>query len=255
MKLLIGLGNPGKSYDKTRHNAGFMVIDRLAERHGPAAPVKARFNAACTEVRMPGAGAKGGGAGGAAGEPVLLLKPTTYMNRSGAPVAEAINFYKLDPARDLLVIVDDVALPCGAIRLRPGGGPGGHNGLADIQRALGHDAYPRLRVGIDPSPEFMDQADYVLGRFTDPQWALVKPALDKAADACEVFVRDGLDAAMNRFNAPPSESAPHPRKPRPGANAGPAPSAPLDPTTFSQVGGPPAPPSAPARPSSPGPER
>lgn len=198
MKLIVGLGNPGREYDRTRHNAGFVALDRLAARVAPGATPRGRFNGAVVEA-------------GIGAEPCLLLKPATYMNRSGQSVAEAVNFYKLDPARDLLVISDDVALPSGAIRLRPGGGAGGHNGLSDIQRALGRDDYPRCRIGIDATPSFMDQADYVLGRFSDEQWALVDPAITKAADAAEMFVRRGLDAAMNTFNAPPP--APKPPKP------------------------------------------
>jgi PTH1 family peptidyl-tRNA hydrolase len=187
MKLIVGLGNPGREYEGTRHNAGFLAVDRLAARHAPGAPAKGRFHAAVVEARLEG-------------EPCLLMKPTNYMNRSGASVAEAVGFYKLVPASDVLVIVDDVALPSGTIRVRPGGGAGGHNGLADITRALGTQAWPRVRVGIDASPAFMDQADYVLGRFTDEQWGLVSPAIDRAARAAEVFVTRGLDAAMNQFN-------------------------------------------------------
>src|SRR5262252_4734629 len=141
MKLIVGLGNPGKDYDKTRHNAGYMVVYRLIARHAAGAPVKARFNAAAVEARLPG--------GGGADETCLLLKPTTYMNRSGQSIAEAVRFYKLDPASELMVILDDVALPSGTIRIRPGGGTGGHNGLEDIERLLGTDAYPRCRIGID----------------------------------------------------------------------------------------------------------
>lgn len=189
MKLIVGLGNPGRDYEGTRHNAGFMAVDRLASRHAAGAVARGRFHAAVVEARV-------------GDEPCLLMKPATYMNRSGAAVAEAVGFYKLQPASDLLVIVDDVALPCGTVRIRPGGGAGGHNGLTDVQRALGTQAWPRCRIGIDPAPEFMNQADYVLGRFSDEQWALVAPAIDRAADAAEVFVRTGLDAAMNRFNAP-----------------------------------------------------
>jgi peptidyl-tRNA hydrolase, PTH1 family len=195
MKLIVGLGNPGTTYENTRHNAGFMVVDRLAQRHAPGAPARARFNAATVEARIDG-------------EPCLLFKPMTYMNRSGLPVAEAVRFYKLDPAADLLVLVDDVALPCGAIRLRASGGAGGHNGLTDLQRALGAEAYPRCRIGIDPSPPFMDQADYVLGRFTPEQWALVDPALNRAADAAEMFIARGIEAAMNTFNAPAAPRQP-----------------------------------------------
>ena len=208
MKLIVGLGNPGTRYDSTRHNAGFMVIDRLLHRHAPGAAAKGRFSSAVFDAPI-------------ASEPCLLMKPATYMNRSGQPIAEAVRFYKLSPAADLIVLVDDVALPSGSIRLRPGGGAGGHNGLADIQQALGTDAWPRLRIGIDASPAFMDQADYVLGRFTDEQWALVDPVLDKAADAVEVFIAKGIDAAMNRFNAPPPKPKPDLKPPGP-AETGPA---------------------------------
>lgn len=202
MKLIVGLGNPGLSYERTRHNAGFMVVDRLARRHAPGATARGRFQSAVVEGRI-------------GNEPCLFMKPTTYMNRSGGAVAEAVNFYKLDHSTDLMVISDDVALPCGSIRLRPGGGAGGHNGLTDVQRALGSDAYPRCRVGVDASPALIDQADYVLGRFTEEQWALVEPALERAADAVEIFVSRGMAVAMNQFNAVPG-----PRR-EPGGSPGP----------------------------------
>jgi PTH1 family peptidyl-tRNA hydrolase len=195
MKLIVGLGNPGKEYDRTRHNAGAMAVDRLIARHAPGAVVRAKFHAVVVEGRIDN-------------EPCLFMKPTTYMNRSGAAVAEAASFHKLGPSTGVFVLVDDVALPCGTIRVRAGGGAGGHNGLADIQRALGTQAYPRCRIGIDPSPPFMDQADYVLGRFSDDQWALVGPAIDRAADAAETFLRRGIDAAMNLFNAPGQDREP-----------------------------------------------
>lgn len=208
MKLIVGLGNPGKTYENTRHNAGFMVIDRLASRHAPATTVRSKFNSALVEAKI-------------AGEPCLLMKPLNFMNRSGGPVAEAVRFYKLSPASDLLVLVDDVALPTGAIRLRAGGGAGGHNGLTDIQRALGANDWPRCRIGIDASPSYMDQADYVLGRFSPEEWALMEPALGKAADAAELFIARGITAAMNTFNAsspsassPPSSSQPGPPAPK-----------------------------------------
>ncbi len=211
MKLIVGLGNPGLEYDKTRHNAGFVVVDRVAEKHPPVGSAgdfncsaKARFQGLALETTIGAGGGVGGG-----GEKVLLLKPTTYMNRSGRSVAEALNFYKLDPAADLLVIVDDTALACGQIRLRASGSAGGHNGLADIQRALGADAYPRLRVGVDPKPAYMDLADYVLGRFTPEQELALRPAIARGVEAVECFVREGITTAMNRFNAvdPPSSRA------------------------------------------------
>jgi len=195
MKLVVGLGNPGAEYDRTRHNAGFMAIDRLVERHAAGQPARAKFHAAVTEAALPGAGK------------ALLIKPTTFMNRSGLAVAEAVNFYKLDPAEDLLVIVDDVALPVGAIRLRAAGGDGGHNGLGDICRALATVDYARLRVGIDP-PGPVPQRDYVLRRFTPEQAEAMGPALDRAADAAELWAREGAEAAMNRFNVKGSGFAP-----------------------------------------------
>lgn len=205
MKLLVGLGNPGSQYEKTRHNAGFLVIDRLSKRWGaPGELPRARFCGVYQEVAIKGTRC-------------LLLKPTTYMNLSGKAVAEAVNFYKLDPAQDLLVLVDDVALPTGSIRVRASGSAGGHNGLTDIQRALGSENYPRLRIGIDARPAQMKLEDYVLGRFTPEQTTLLEPAINKAADASEVFVTDGLTKAMNAFNAapppPPSPTPPSPPKP------------------------------------------
>ena len=134
-----------------------------------------------------------------AGQRCALLQPMTYMNRSGQAVAEAMAFFKLEPA-DVMIIVDDVALPVGRIRLRAEGGAGGHNGLADIQRALGGAAYPRLRVGIDP-PGRVAQRDYVLGRFTAEQLDAVTPALERNCDAIECWLTDGIDKAMSVYNA------------------------------------------------------
>jgi PTH1 family peptidyl-tRNA hydrolase len=188
MKLLVGLGNPGPQYDRTRHNAGFLALDRVARRWAaPGETPRARFQGLCQEASV-------------GGERCLLLKPLTYMNLSGRSVAEAVGFYKIDPAADLLVLVDDVALPTGAIRLRAEGSPGGHNGLTDIRRALGSDAYPRLRIGVDACPPAMKLEDWVLGRFTPEQAALLEAALDKAADAAETFAAQGIVAAMNKHN-------------------------------------------------------
>jgi len=193
MKLIVGLGNPGLEYEKTRHNAGFLVLDRLAQRHAQGQPARARFHAHTLEARLPGAGA------------CLLVKPTTYMNLSGQSVVEAVQFYKVDPQLDLLVIVDDVALPCGAIRLRGDGGDGGHNGLSDIARRLGFGPYARLRVGIDQPPGQIPQKDYVLGRFSPEQWDLMQPAIEKSADCAERWASDGVVAAMNEFNVKPQK--------------------------------------------------
>jgi peptidyl-tRNA hydrolase, PTH1 family len=195
VKLIVGLGNPGAQYERTRHNAGFMAVDLLADRHAKGGIARSRFSSATLEVQMPGASAP---------EKCLLMKPTTYMNRSGLAVAEAVRFFKLDPVADVLVLVDDVYLPCGTIRLRESGAAGGHNGLGDIERLLGSDRYPRCRIGVD-APGIVPQADYVLGRFSEVQWPLVKEALVKAADASELFVRSGINAAMNKFNGKAAE--------------------------------------------------
>lgn len=188
MKLIVGLGNPGSEYAQTRHNAGFMVLTRLAQRHRLTDhPVRARFRSAMLE-------------GPIAGDKCVLLQPQTFMNRSGAAVQEAVAFYKLDLA-DLLIVVDDVALPTGRIRLRASGSAGGHNGLGDIERALGAIDYPRLRIGIDAPPPRIIQADYVLGRFSPDQLERLEPALEAACDAVECWITHGIERTMTRFNA------------------------------------------------------
>lgn len=186
MKLIVGLGNPGSEYAKTRHNVGFMVTERLAQRHGLTG-VKTKFHAGVLE-------------GPIAGEKCVLMQPMTYMNRSGLAVGEAMRFYKLEPA-DLLVVVDDVALPCGTIRLRAGGSAGGHNGLADIERVLTTRQYPRLRMGIDPPPPRVRQKDWVLGRFSPEQLEALEAALEQACDAIESWIAEGVEKTMSVFNA------------------------------------------------------
>jgi PTH1 family peptidyl-tRNA hydrolase len=201
MKLIVGLGNPGPEYEKTRHNAGFMALDRWWARRGDTASVaKSRFSGITRELSL-------------GTERCVLLKPTVYMNLSGRSVAEAVNFFKIDPTKDLLVIVDDVALPTGVVRVRPGGGAGGHNGLRSIQQSISTQAYTRLRIGIDACPPVMALEDYVLGRFTGEQTALLGPAIEKAVEATEVFVLEGAEAAMNKFNGPAEEKPKPPRKP------------------------------------------
>ena len=194
MKLIAGLGNPGSQYERTRHNAGFMALDLFAQRHG-ALNFRVAHESFLADVLL-------------GGEKLLLLKPCTYMNLSGRAVASALQFYKL-PISDLLVVVDDIALPVGSIRLRASGSAGGHNGLKDIERALGNfaaaenrkaDAYARLRIGVDP-PGRVPQVDYVLTAFTPAQKPLLDDALNAAADAIEVWASSGITAAMNRFNA------------------------------------------------------
>ncbi|MFO0962865.1 MAG: aminoacyl-tRNA hydrolase [Phycisphaerales bacterium] len=186
MKLIVGLGNPGLEYAGTRHNAGFAVVDRLAARIAPGAAPRSRFSGLAVEAQV-------------GDEKCLLLKPTTFMNLSGRSVLEAVQFFKLEPSKDLLVIVDDIALPCGSIRLRPDGSSGGHNGLADIGLKLGSNYWARLRVGVD-APGRVRQVDYVLGRFTPEQAPLVEQSIVEAADAAQTWATRGLEEAMNRFN-------------------------------------------------------
>lgn len=190
MKLIVGLGNPGNEYQATRHNAGWMVVDRLVARHAPSERVRARFHSDTIDSQI------GGGR-------VLLIKPTTFMNRSGISVGEAVSFFKIDPTIDLLIVVDETALEVGDIRLRASGGDNGHNGLKDIALRLGTDQYPRLRVGIGSPHPGEVKSSYVLGRFREDERPAVSTMLDRAADACETWARDGIDTAMNRFNTRP----------------------------------------------------
>jgi len=194
--LIVGLGNPGAEYERTRHNAGYLVLDRLAARWASGQTPRGQFHAATLDARI----ARPGGEARA-----LLMKPTTYMNRSGVSVAEAVRFYKVSPASDVLVIVDDTALPLGKLRLRSSGGAGGHNGLADIETRLGTTEYARLRVGVG-EPGRAPKRDYVLGRFSSEQWPDVAPALDRAADAAETWATEGAIAAMNAFNVDPKRA-------------------------------------------------
>jgi PTH1 family peptidyl-tRNA hydrolase len=207
MRLIVGLGNPEPRYAATRHNAGFMAVDRLARRSGLTDAPRNRFHAAALDGQIKGTR-------------VLLLKPLTYMNHSGMAVAEAANFHKLPPS-DLLVLVDDTALPLGAIRIRPGGSSGGHNGLEDIRRRLGTDPFPRLRIGVG-EPRIGDhripQADYVLSPFTADEQPALERSLDSAAAAAETWLNEGLDAAMNRYNTRLEQPAPTPASPAEAAD-------------------------------------
>ncbi|MEM9414476.1 MAG: aminoacyl-tRNA hydrolase [Planctomycetota bacterium] len=194
MKLIVGLGNPGPEYAKTRHNVGFMLVDRLATRHNLSG-AKHKFHAGVLDGEI-----FCGPDGKMSPHRCILMQPTTYMNRSGLAVAEAVRFYKLDPKADLLVLVDDLALDCGVIRLRAGGSAGGHNGLCDIERALGTRDYSRLRIGVDPKGR-VPQKDYVLGKFTPEQWDRTDPALDRGVKCIEMWLSEGLEKAASLFNA------------------------------------------------------
>ena len=184
MKLVVGLGNPGRKYQGTRHNLGFEVVDELARRW-QIDMGRERFSGMCGD--------------GLIGEQrVLLLKPLTFMNRSGRAVREALTFHKLDVA-DLLVIVDDRALPLGRLRIRGRGSAGGHNGLADIVRHLGGEAFARLRIGIDWASGAAT-VGHVLGSFSAQEQPIVDEAIILAAEAVECWAQRGLDDAMNRYN-------------------------------------------------------
>ncbi len=184
--LVVCLGNPGDRYASTRHNMGYLVGDVLSERHKIRVR-RIRFHALC-------------GDGTIGGCRVLLLKPQTYMNLSGTAVQEAVSFYKLPPER-VLVLVDDIALPPGRIRIRQSGSAGGHNGLKNIIARLGTDQFPRVKVGVGapPHPDY-DQVDWVLGIPQGDDRTAIGQALERAADAVETILRDGFDKAMNEYN-------------------------------------------------------
>ncbi len=190
MKLVVGLGNPGKQYEGTRHNVGFEVITELARRYDVGRP-KAKFNAELAEAFVNS-------------EKTVLMCPLTFMNLSGRSVGEAVEFFKL-PLDDLIVICDDLNLPVARLRMRPGGSAGGQNGLKDIIARLGSQDFCRLRIGIDRPPGGRDSSDWVLGRFDDQQKTDVKTAITRAADAVECWIASGTGEAMSRFNPDPEE--------------------------------------------------
>jgi PTH1 family peptidyl-tRNA hydrolase len=183
VKLVVGLGNPGGRYAGTRHNLGFDVVDVLAARH--------RIDLATEKFHG------WFGTGDIGNDRVVLLKPTTFMNRSGNAVLSAVQFYKLDPA-DLMVIADDLAMPPGRLRMRMKGSSGNHNGLQDIIDRLGTEEWSRLRIGIGPATG--DPSAYVLARFDPPEEPVMRAARERAADAVECWIGEGVERAMNRFN-------------------------------------------------------
>jgi len=190
MKIVLGIGNPGSEYRGTRHNVGFMVADVLAQRQG-VNKGKSRFQAVTADIKI-------------GKEKVLLVKPVTYVNRSGFAAAAALSYYDLD-LNDLLAVCDDMNLPVGKIRLRRGGLSGGHNGLKSIAQAAHTEDFARLRVGIGEPKGKRTGVDHVLSRFQTGEEPVIREAIERAADAVETWVREGIDAAMNRFNAPESD--------------------------------------------------
>lgn len=191
MKLVVGLGNPGRKYAGTRHNVGFEVLAELASRCGAGGP-QIKFEVELLDVQLSGAR-------------VLLAAPQTYMNLSGRAVRQIVAFYKL-PLDEILVVSDDLNLPCGKLRLRRAGSAGGQKGLQNIMDQLGSQELARLRIGIDrPVNDRVDPADYVLSRFFSEQRRIMDDVIPAAADAVELWVSEGIDAAMNRVNAKQDE--------------------------------------------------
>lgn len=184
--IIVGLGNPGSKYQNTRHNIGFITADYIADEKRVKLN-KIKFKASYNILTI-------------GGEKCLLMKPNTYMNLSGEAVKEAATFYKV-PADHIIVIFDDCSLPCGKLRIRQNGSAGGHNGIKSIISHLGTDAFPRIKIGVGekPHPDY-DMADWVLSSFSEQDKKLLKPAVENAAKALEVFISDGPDRAMNKFN-------------------------------------------------------
>lgn len=185
MKLIVGLGNPGSRYRGTRHNVGWEVLDRLARKHS----IAIEEDTGWAEV----------GRGDIGPHRVVLARPMTYVNASGMAVQDLKRRYRVKPS-DLFLIVDDLDLPLGRLRLRQKGTAGGHNGLRSVIEALGTDRFPRMRVGIGRPPGKTDAADHVLARFSAEERQMLNDALDRAVEALEVAIVDGVDVAMNRFN-------------------------------------------------------
>ena len=193
MKLVVGLGNPGRDYRKTRHNAGFMVVDEVARRHqltwvpGPSQVAESFVVKRFGET------------------PLLLAKPLTFMNRSGDVVAGLARYFDV-PASELLVVVDEAALPLGRLRIRGSGSAGGHNGLKSIIQQLGTDQFPRLRVGVGRGDARRDLADHVLSKFESGERAELEGVITRAADAVEMFAAANIEQVMNTYN--PDAAAP-----------------------------------------------
>lgn len=196
MYVIVGLGNPGKKYENTRHNMGFITIDRLAEKHDIKVD-KLKFKALVGEGRI-------------AGQKVLLLKPQTYMNLSGDSVREVMSFYKLNP-EDLIVVYDDIDIALGALRIRKFGSAGTHNGMKSVVHRLQSDRFPRIRIGIG-SRNKGDLVDFVIGGFSKAEVPVLEKTVDQAVCAIECMIAEDTDIAMNRYNTkkkPKSEKEEH----------------------------------------------
>lgn len=185
MKLIVGLGNPTTKYEKTRHNVGFEVIDRLSKEYNITVDI-AKHKGLYGKGKMEG-------------QSVILLKPMTYMNLSGESVVAVANYFKLEP-EDIIVIYDDINLDVGRLRIRERGSAGGHNGIKNMIAHLGTDTFPRIRVGVGMKPPKMDLADYVLSRFSKEEQEMMEEGYHKACKALELMVMDDISKAMNAYN-------------------------------------------------------
>ena len=183
--LLVGLGNIGQKYEQTRHNAGFMAIDRFCEKNS-LSPNRLKFKAMTCPCTI-------------AGKSVLILKPTTFMNLSGEAVSEAANFYKI-PAENILVIQDDISLEVGKMRIRRKGSDGGQKGIRSIISSIGTDKFPRIKIGVGEKPPYFDLADWVLSKFSKDDLKSLDGVFDNCAKAIELIIDGKTDEAMNRFN-------------------------------------------------------
>lgn len=186
MYIIVGLGNPGKQYEGTRHNIGFDVIDALADKYGISV-IESKHKALI-------------GKGIIAGHKAILVKPLTFMNLSGESIRQVLDYYKVDEKEELIVVYDDISLIPGGLRIRGKGSAGGHNGIKSIIQHLGHDSFPRVKVGVGEKPKGWDLADHVLGRFTVEERKKVDEAVKVAVEAVELMVTEGIDEAMNRCN-------------------------------------------------------
>lgn len=189
IRLIVGLGNPGREYVNTRHNVGFMILDKLASRKGISFQASRKWDA---EVALH--------------EGVHYCKPMSYMNRSGEPLMAISHFYKV-PASEILVVLDDVALPLGKLRIRKGGSAGGHNGLRSIFEHLGTQEVPRLRFGVGAAEGEKTLTDHVLGRFGKDETAVLEESMDRAVAAIGLARESGIEAAMNTYNQKPENKA------------------------------------------------
>lgn len=185
MKLVVGLGNPGRKYQGTRHNIGYAILAELGKKYGASSP-KHKFHGEVMEAEI-------------GGQKALLLSPLTYMNISGLSVSEAKAFYKI-PNEEMLVLCDDLNLPLGKLRIRTQGSSGGQKGLDDIIRRLGSENFPRLRMGVGSPPEGCDWADFVLSKFFAEEVPQIEQAVGRAVEAVTAWARDGIESCMNQYN-------------------------------------------------------